>query len=164
MISGVELAKLGIKNLTESINNDTVKITLMDNLYKTIGSFLSNSRNELIITAIHDDSIKENIKNNIMAINELNNESKLLWHRRLGHYYIENLNEYLDIHNIKESECVDCKIAKLKRFQHNKETPKATEILEIIHSDIIRPINDSITGKRFILTVIDEKSHKSWIF
>jgi len=164
MISGVELAKLGIKTLTESINNDTVKITLMDNLYKTIGSFVSNSRNELIITAIHDNSIKENIKNNIMAINKLNNESKLLWHRRLGHYYLENLNEYLDIHNIKESECIDCKIAKLKRFPHNKETPKATEILEIIHSDIIGPINDSITGKRFILTVIDEKSHKSWIF
>jgi len=31
-------------------------------------------------------------------------------------------------------------------------------------TDIIGPINDSITGKKFILTEIDEKSHKIWIF
>jgi len=52
----------------------------------------------------------------------------------------------------------------MKRFPHNKQTPKAEEILEIIHSDIIGPINDSITGMKFIITFIDEKSHKSWIF
>ena len=49
----------------------------------------------------------------------------------------------------------------MKRFPHNKQTPKAEEILEIIHSDIIGPINDSITGMKFIITFIDEKSHKS---
>ncbi|KAL6625790.1 hypothetical protein U3516DRAFT_741756 [Neocallimastix sp. 'constans'] len=100
------------RTLTESINNIPVKITLIDNLYKTIGPFLSNSSNESLITAIHDDLIKENIKSNIMKINKLNNESKL-WHRRL------------------ESKYIDCKIAKLKRFPHNKETPKATKMLEI---------------------------------
>ena len=50
-------------------------------------------------------------------------------------------------HNIKESKYIDCKIAKLKRFPHNKETPKATKMLEVIYSDIIGPINDSMTEK-----------------
>ena len=53
---------------------------------------------------------------------------------------------------------------KMKRISHYKETPKAKEILEVIHSDIIGPISKSITGKRFILTLIDEYSWKSWIF
>ncbi|OUM69820.1 hypothetical protein PIROE2DRAFT_2252 [Piromyces sp. E2] len=45
--------------------------------------------------------------------------------------------------------CKDCKISKMKRKSHNKETPKAKDKLEIIHSDIICPIDDSLTGMRF---------------
>ena len=88
----------------------------------------------------------------------------LRWHRRFGHYYIENMDKYLDMHNIKYPLCIDCRIAKMKRKSHNKRTPKAKQILEVIHSDIIGPISDSFTGKRFIITFIDEYSHKSWIF
>jgi len=74
------------------------------------------------------------------------------------------MDEYLNVHNINDHLCDDCKIVKMKRKSHNQETPKANEILEVIHSDIIGPINDSYTGKRYIITFIDEKSHKSWIY
>jgi len=97
-------------------------------------------------------------------VNKLNKESILRWHRRFGHYYIEDMNKYLDMHNIKDPLCIDCRIAKMKRKSHNKKTPKAKQILEVIHSDIIGPISDSFTGKRFIITFIDEFSHKSWIY
>jgi len=163
IISGIELAKIDIKALTERSDN-RVKLTLMDNNNNTIGTFHSNNNNEILITAIHNDKTKQNIKNYIFNINKLNHDSKLIWHRRLGHYYIENIDDYLNLHNIKEPFCTDCRISKMKRKPHNKEMPKASNILEVIHSDIIGPINDSINGMRFIITFIDEKTHKSWIF
>jgi len=52
----------------------------------------------------------------------------------------------------------------MKRTPHNKTTPKAKNILGTIHSDIIGLINESFTGKRYILTIIDEFSRKSWLF
>ena len=36
----------------------------------------------------------------------------------------------------------------MKRKSHNRITPKASYILEVIHSGIIRPINKSFTGKK----------------
>jgi len=83
---------------------------------------------------------------------------------RLGKYLKENMEKFLKMHNIKNIFCPDCKISKMKRIPHNKQTPKANEIFEVIHSDIIGPINDSITGMKYIITFMDEKSHKSWIF
>ena len=52
----------------------------------------------------------------------------------------------------------------MRRNPHNKETPKASDTIEIIHSDIMGPVNKSINGYRFILVIIDEYSRKSWIF
>ena len=52
----------------------------------------------------------------------------------------------------------------MKRVSHNKETPKANDILDVIHSDIIGPINESYNGMKYIITFIDEASHKNWIF
>jgi len=97
--------------------------------------------------------------NEIMSIND----SKMSWHRRLGHFYNKEMEKYLKDYDVNEPDCLDCKIAKMKRIPHNRETPKASELLEVIHSDIIRPVNKSITGKIFILTIIDEFSRKSWI-
>jgi len=44
----------------------------------------------------------------------------------------------------------------MKRKPHNKSVEKSTRKLEIIHSDIIGPLNESINGYRFIITFIDE--------
>jgi len=82
----------------------------------------------------------------------------------MGHYYFEDLSKYLKLHIIKLNTCDDCNIAKMKRLPHNKQPPRVKRILEAIHSDIIDPINDSITNKRFIITFIDEFSRKSWLF
>ena len=88
----------------------------------------------------------------------------MLWHRRLGHFYNENLTKYLKLHNVKINECLDCKIAKLNRKPHNGNTPKAKHPLDVIHSDVMGQISKSYTGKRYILTFIDAFTRKSWIF
>jgi len=52
----------------------------------------------------------------------------------------------------------------MKRLPHNRVTPKATKLLDIIHSDIVGPFPDSFFGFKFIITFIDEFSRKAWIF
>jgi len=60
--------------------------------------------------------------------------------------------------------CPECAITKMKKLPHNGKPPKATRILEKIHSDIIGPIPKSIMGYQYVLTFIDEYSRKGWTF
>ena len=164
IISGNELIKLGIIAITEPTNNDMVKLTLKDLGGNVIGTFHSNEYNEIIIAANHNNEMEYSTNKNIFTTKKINEESRIIWHRRLGHYYLDDLPKFLELHNIKEPLCEDCKISKMKRSPHNKITPKAEDILDVILLDIIGPIRESLTNKKFILTVLDEKSHKSWIF
>ena len=158
IISGVEWAKEGINALINS-NNNNMYLNLLDKDYNKIAFFQANRNNELRITAIHKNNIINN-KRPILSINKNNNEFELLWHRRLGHFYNKDLT-----HGITKQYFWDARrIAKLKRCPHNKETPKAKDILEVIHSDIVGPINESLNNKRYILTFIDEYTRKCWIF
>jgi len=124
-----------------------------------VGKFIAN---ELNIVRIPIKLVNRQI-NTIYANNDkLTDYSKQIWHQRLGHFYHEDLVNYLNLHNVKEIQCMDCKIFKLRR-PHNGKPPKASGILEIVHSDLMGPINKSVTGKSYILTFLDEYSRKSWI-
>jgi len=93
-----------------------------------------------------------------------NSEFKKLWHNRLGHYHNNKLDKYLNEHNINSTECIECKISELNRKPHNGITPEATKINEIIYSDIMGPINESINKSRYLITFIDDFSRKAWIY
>jgi len=48
-----------------------------------------------------------------MAMQNFNNYQKFLWHRRIGHYYNEDMQKYLQEHGINNNNCCDeCKITK----------------------------------------------------
>ena len=114
-----------------------------------------------VLYKVNNNSFK---KKEILSVDKTDNISKEIWHRRLGHFYQNNLNKYLEMHNIKSPLCIDCKISKMKRITHNGEPPKAKEKLEIIHSDISGPVNPSIDNKKYFITFMDEFSRKVWIF
>jgi len=109
-------------------NKAYLTLKLKDNNKKKInlGTFNSDDRNIIEIPMNTNNKIS-----NVYNINEdeeidIDDQSRLLWHRRLGHFYHDNLNKYLRMHNVKPTKCIDCKIAKLNRKSHNGETPKAT--------------------------------------
>ena len=159
ILSSIKLIQNNIKTVTELIN-DRVTLKII-NRNKIIGAFTENNNNQIFITSelcFHKET------EDINSVQKVNEESKLIWHRRLGHFYHQNIEKYLDLHNIKEPICVDCKIVKMKRRPHNKNVEKSTRKLEVIHSDIIGPLNESINGHKFILTFIDEATRKSWLF
>ena len=170
--SGNLLPKMGIYSEIKLINNKTIltlkKVDLnynINNKIKIIGTYAVDENNIIRIPIIQTDSTINIITKQQTKNSNLDEYSANLWHRRLGHFQHENLAEYLNLHNIRRDDFLTCKIAKLKRLPQNGNPPNATRTLEIIHSDLIGPINIiSCTGKRFILTFIDEYSKKSWIY
>ena len=97
----------------------------------------------------------------------INEDSSMLWHRRLGHISIDRIKrlvkygvlstlDYTDIET-----CVDC----IKGKQTNKSKKNAnrsSNILEIIHTDICCPDMD-MHGKKYFITFIDDYSQYMYV-
>ena len=92
----------------------------------------------------------------------INEDSSILWHRRLGHISIERIKRLvkdgvlstLDFTNFKT--CVDC----IKGKQTNKSKKganRSSDLLEIIHTDICCPDMD-IHGLKYLISFIDDYS------
>lgn len=147
----------------------SLKLTNQNKRTVNIGTFRANKNNTIHIIMDNKNTPEKfmdtiSIETSSEESFDLNDQSKMLWHRRLGHFYHENINKYLKLHNVDSPKCIDCKIAKLNRRPHNGKGPKAKLPLEVIHSDVIGPIKRSFINKRYILTFIDEFTRKSWIF
>ena len=78
----------------------------------------------------------------------MNEDSSVLWHRRLGHISIERIKRLVNdavfsTLNFTDFEtCVDC--IKGKQINKSKKGAKrSSDILEIIHTDICSPDMDS---------------------
>ena len=151
LISGVKLAKEGIISLINN-NNQSIQL-ILKNKNNIIGKFIANNANIIKIPIWSD-----------FELNELSEQSMKLWHNRLGHFYHDDIYKYINLHTEQPNKCTDCQIAKLKRKPHNGTITRATEILEIIHSDIIGPIDPSFINSRYIITFLDEFSRKAWIY
>ncbi|GAU25732.1 hypothetical protein TSUD_216620 [Trifolium subterraneum] len=101
-------------------------------------------------------------------------ESALLWHNRYAHLSFKGLNTLskkqmvkdLPVFEEMDESCVDC----LSGKQHRDLIPKqsnwrASEKLELIHSDICGPINtQSNGGIRYFITFTEDYSRKTWIY
>ena len=115
LIGGVKLAKDGY-NATILYKNDNIYLKIFKNNY-TIGEFATNNTNTFVIPSTQ--YYKPDINST-----ELNNQSLMLWHQRLGHFYQRDISKYLELHNIKTNNCLECAISKLKSMPHNKTPPK----------------------------------------
>ena len=164
LISGIELAKIGYRVIIDTDDYTRGRFNLWgpNNVY--IGTYYSTNDNQFLVNTYKINKNFEEKDKNIMALNEVDEKSLEIWHRRLGHYYLENINKYLSLHQIKTPKCIECKVAKMSRKSHGGKTPKATKILEIIHSDISGPYNSSINNKKYFITFMDEFSRKVWIY
>ncbi|RVW67331.1 Retrovirus-related Pol polyprotein from transposon TNT 1-94 [Vitis vinifera] len=98
----------------------------------------------------------------------MNEDSSMLWHRRLGHISIQRIKrlvndgvlstlDFTDFHT-----CVDC----IKGKQTNKSkkgAKRSTDILEIIHSDICCPSMDAY-GPKYFISFIDDYSRYMYVY
>lgn len=97
----------------------------------------------------------------------------ITWHRRLGHL---SYGKMLDLQKGKfgvvcsnsETEiknCSVCAFGKQTRKPFKKSESVTSEILELVHSDLVGPMETQSIGKsRYILTFIDDFSRKVFVY
>lgn len=155
-ISSVEIDKNEKKISYENSNFDT---TIWDRKISDI--------NELPIIELSDSESPFN-KNYYKFIK---NNKAMIWHVRIGHASIDYLkqlqkqfpeNKQLQDAIFDESilDCEVCMIAKINKLPFSSTRRRATDPLQIIHSDLMGPINPQSYPKRyrFIAVFIDDFS------
>ena len=60
--------------------------------------------------------------------------------------------------------CIMAKQARLPFEKNDKDEKRATGLLDLVHSDVCGPMeNASISGRRYMLTFIDDHSRYVWV-
>ena len=99
----------------------------------------------------------------LMNLSTLNKMDKInLWHRRLGHYNINAIKNKLLKINIK-TKCPICSNSKLRNFPHRISHSLARSPLELVHMDLVGPVDESIHSNRYFLTILDDHSRFGWV-
>lgn len=87
-----------------------------------------------------------------------------LWHRRLGHISLNNM-KYLNVNVPSGLKCKICIKGKQSRYPFAHEGTRATEKIEIVHSDVFGPLKaKSIGGCKWFVTFIDDYTRKVFVY
>lgn len=90
----------------------------------------------------------------------------ILLHRRLGHASFSN-KIFLKAfgQKVKDLKCVTCIKGKQTKLPFPSGNNRTTRILELVHSDVCGPMSvNSIGGKRYFVTFIDDFSRKCFVY
>jgi len=90
-----------------------------------------------------------------------NNENLQLWHRRLCHFNINKIKQILP-RITSSTKCPVCSHSKLRNKPYYLSSSETSSILEKIHMDLIGPIQESVHGNKYILTILDDYSRYGW--
>ncbi len=97
----------------------------------------------------------------IPIISHVTNDD-FLWHRRLCHFNFNKIKHALS--KIKTTnKCQTCSNSKLRNEPYHSSSNKTPSILDLIHLDLIGPIDESIYGNKYILTIMDDFSRYGWV-
>ena len=103
---------------------------------------------------------------------KVNNDSATyLWHYRLGHigvkcmkkFHANGLLESLDYESVDS--CEPCLMGKMTKTPFSGTMERATDLLEIIHTDVCSPMNiEARGGYHYFLTFTDDLSRYGYIY
>src|SRR6186997_3304599 len=93
-----------------------------------------------------------------------NDSATYLWHCRLGHIGVKRgLLESLDYESL--GACEPCLMGKMTKTPFSGTMERATDLLEIIHTDVCGPMSvEARGGYRYFLTFTDDLSRYGYIY
>lgn len=146
-------------------------------IFNVNGCRILDSNENLIATGRHvNNMFKLNAKESGSCLKVCHEkESQLnLWHRRMGHLNICDLVKLrngmasgvnFDGSSDKRQACVHCLEGKQTRKPFNNKGTRASEILELVHSDLCGPMEtNSLSGARYFYTFIDDYTRKVFVY
>ena len=153
-----------IEDIPMSSTRDNEYISIFSNrANKNISMFSKNNKNKNTFE----------IKN--IEKEEFTNSFEI-WHKRLGHIGNDNLKTLLKNNMVtgipenskfifdKNKICECCIYSKITRLPFAKEKePYSTRPFEIIHSDVVGPLPNSISNETFFVTILDDYTHYLYV-
>ena len=162
IVSGSRLIRDGYSFKSE---NNGCSIYMRDMFYghapMVNGLFFMNLERD--VTHVHNVSTKRCRVDNDSAI--------YLWHWRLRHIGVKRMKklhtdgilESLDYESLDA--CEPCLMGKMTKMSFSGTMERATDLLEIIHTDVCGPMNvEARGGYRYFLTFTDDLSRYGYIY
>lgn len=144
-------------------------------IFNKAGCEIKNANNETLAFVKPRNGVyclNETVGN--MSMISKNEETAMLWHRRLGHIGQQNLlkmkNGLVDgvVFNDNGNEiknCVTCCESKQTRLPFDERKRETTDILQLIHSDVMGPMEtQSLGGAKYIVSFVDDYSKKVYVY
>ena len=99
-------------------------------------------------------------------------ESLELWHKRMGHLNFDSVRRLknglvsgVHYNEAAVEKCKVCAMGKQTRLPFSKAGSRASDLLELVHSDICGPMEvPSLGGSRYYLSFIDDKSRRTAVY
>ena len=99
-----------------------------------------------------------------------NDSATYLWHCRLGHIGVKRMKklhtdgilESLDYESLDA--CEPCLMGKMTKTPFSRTMERATDLLEVIHTDVCSPMNIEARGDLYFLTPTDDLSRYGYIY
>lgn len=142
-------------------------------LFDDSGCKVFNNKHEIVATASLVDNMYKLDRFYPRSFTVCENKSgESLWHRRMGHIghsYLQKQKSCVDgVHFQSIGEdgpCVVCAKGKLSRRPFKSSDTRATELLELVHSDVCGPMRvTSHGGARYFLIFLDDFSKKVFVY
>ncbi|KAJ9546943.1 hypothetical protein OSB04_019486 [Centaurea solstitialis] len=147
-----------------------IKYCIMYKANTLIEVMRANKRGDLYLLCFETLEAKEEI----CLVSSVKNEEAWLWHTRFCHLNFHTLDKLVRLKLVKglpnikfekDHLCSACEMGKLKRSSHKtKSDPFFDKPLQMLHVDLCGPIaKQSLNGKKYILVLVDEFSHYTWV-
>ena len=116
------------------------------------------------------------VEEHVKIANHQPETDRYLWHCRLGHLGMNNMDKLIDenmvngmdgVNNKKENQfCEACAKGKQHRSPYPKTADyRASELFELVHSDVCGPMPiPSLGGSRYYVTFIDDYSRYTFVY
>lgn len=167
LISVVYLESLGVSTFFEA---NQVKI-YKDNMFIGTGTQVKNGLCKLDATILESKQSYQAIANVAGQINKISLE---ILHRRFDHISVHSLKKFYKSGNIdglrwdysddqvNHFKCDACLSSKAHRVPFQPSKSHASAPLELVHSDVLTFPTASLSGKRYLVSFVDDYSRKTW--
>lgn len=128
---------------------------------------------KLILTARHCNNmyLLNNVTEAPALLSAVDESDINLWHQRMGHLNFTDLQKITECtEGIKLSKtgnqiCTTCLEGKMSRQSFKNIGTRASELLQLIHSDLCGPMEtSSIGGAKYYITFIDDYSRRVFVY
>lgn len=143
-------------------------------LFDSNGCTIRNAKAEIVAQCKSTNGVYKIGTPDEMCMQSKCTTSAYMWHRRLGHINLQRMKlmrdgavdglNFNDEANEIEN-CEACAYGKQARLPFKKSDRQSKRVLELIHSDVIGPMETQSIGKcKYILTFVDDFSRKVFLY